>query len=59
LKNSWLVGNAFTDTTTSNIQNGVLYRYNESPDIYHCPADKSTVLDKGKQLRTRSYSMSG
>jgi prepilin-type processing-associated H-X9-DG protein len=54
-----LVGNAYTDTNTVKIQQGVLYRYNSSAAIYHCPADKSTVQDRGKQLRNRSYSMSG
>lgn len=55
---SWLQGNAWTDTTTANLQNGVLYPYNKSAGIYRCPADKSTVRDQGKQTRTRSVSMS-
>ena len=59
LTNSWLIGNAFTDTNTLKIEQGVLFPYNRSTGIYHCPADKSTVLDRGKQLRNRSYSMSG
>lgn len=59
LTNSWVIGNAFADTATFNIQNGVLFPYNHSAGIYHCPADKSTVLDLGRQLRTRSFSMSG
>lgn len=59
LANCWVVGNAFTDTTTSNIQGGVLFPYIRSARVYNCPGDKSTVLDSGKQLRTRSYSMSG
>jgi prepilin-type N-terminal cleavage/methylation domain-containing protein/prepilin-type processing-associated H-X9-DG protein len=58
-KDSWLVGNTYTETTTTNIENGVLFRYNRSTGIYHCPGDKSTVLDRGRQLRNRSYSMSG
>jgi prepilin-type N-terminal cleavage/methylation domain-containing protein/prepilin-type processing-associated H-X9-DG protein len=59
ITNSWLIGNAFTDTTTFNIEHGVLFPYNRSSAIYRCPDDKSTVLDLGKQLRDRSYSMSG
>jgi prepilin-type processing-associated H-X9-DG protein len=54
----WLSGNAYTDTTTSNIEAGVLYPYNSAPSIYRCPADRSTVLDQGKVRRTRSVSMS-
>ncbi|MBI3850211.1 MAG: prepilin-type N-terminal cleavage/methylation domain-containing protein [Verrucomicrobia bacterium] len=56
--NSWVAGNAWTDTTTDNLQRGLLFRYNNSPGIYRCPADKSTVRDQGIILRTRSYSMS-
>ncbi len=55
---SWLQGNAWTDTTVTNIQNGVLFPYSQAPAIYHCPADKSTVRDQGQRPRTRSVSMS-
>jgi prepilin-type N-terminal cleavage/methylation domain-containing protein/prepilin-type processing-associated H-X9-DG protein len=55
---SWLQGNAWTDTTPTNIQRGVLFPYNRSLGIYRCPADTSTVRDQGKLPRTRSLSMS-
>jgi len=55
---SWLLGNAWLDTTSSNIQRGVLFRYHQSVDLYKCPADKSTVRDQGLIPRTRSVSMS-
>jgi prepilin-type N-terminal cleavage/methylation domain-containing protein/prepilin-type processing-associated H-X9-DG protein len=55
---SWLGGNAFTDTTLTNIQNGAFYSYNKSAGIYKCPADKSTVRDLGQMPRTRSVAMS-
>ncbi|MCX8107554.1 MAG: DUF1559 domain-containing protein [Verrucomicrobiae bacterium] len=55
---SWLQGNAWTDTTTENIRNGVLFQYNQSVAIYRCPADKSAVRDQGRVPRTRSVSMS-
>ena len=46
----------------SNIVNGLLFRYNTSVAIYHCPADLSTLLDQNSQplpdLRWRSYNMS-
>ena len=54
---SWAQGNAWTDTTPTNLQNGVLYRYNRSLGIYRCPADRSTVLDQGLIPRIRSFSM--
>jgi prepilin-type processing-associated H-X9-DG protein len=59
---SWCLGLAPTDVNTTNIENGLLFPYNRSVKIYHCPADKSTVQDsqgnKLPQLRTRSYNMS-
>jgi prepilin-type N-terminal cleavage/methylation domain-containing protein/prepilin-type processing-associated H-X9-DG protein len=56
--NSWLFGNAYTDTSYTNIENGVLYRYNQSAKIYKCPGDNSTVRDQKAIPRTRSVSMS-
>jgi prepilin-type N-terminal cleavage/methylation domain-containing protein/prepilin-type processing-associated H-X9-DG protein len=55
---TWIRGNAYTDTTTTNIQTGCLFPYNKSVQIYKCPADKSTVRDQGKIPRVRSVSMS-
>ncbi len=59
---SWCNGDARTDTTTSNLQTGLLYPYNTSTGIYHCPSDASTIVDAGgnplPQPRTRSYNMS-
>ncbi len=55
---SWLLGNAWTDTTPTNIERGVLFPYNRSLGIYRCPADLSTVRDQGQVPRTRSVSMS-
>ncbi|HYV31464.1 MAG TPA: type II secretion system protein, partial [Candidatus Binatia bacterium] len=42
---SWCPGDARSVSTATNIEAGLLYRYNASPAIYHCPADKSFVLD--------------
>ena len=62
LSDTWCAGNTRTDTSTTNIENGMLFPYNRSVAIYHCPADASTVETtsgaKLSQLRTRSYSMS-
>lgn len=59
---SWCNGDARVDDTTSNIQSGLLYPYDKSTAIYHCPSDLSTIAGAfGKplaQLRTRSYNMS-
>src|SRR5262245_52713396 len=41
---TWIRGNAFSDTSSSNIENGVLFSYNRSIKIYKCPSDRSTVL---------------
>jgi len=60
---SWLPdGNADTEIDPSNIINGLLFQYNTSLPIYHCPADLSTLQSPGGQklpdLRWRSYNMS-
>ena len=55
---SWMQGNAWTDPNPTNLQSGVLYRYNKSERIYRCPGDKSTVRDQGLIQRFRSISMS-
>jgi prepilin-type N-terminal cleavage/methylation domain-containing protein/prepilin-type processing-associated H-X9-DG protein len=60
---SWLPDvNARTEIDPSNIMSGLLYQYNSSLGIYHCPADTSKLqTDSGvmlNQLRWRSYNMS-
>ena len=60
---SWLPDlNAVTEIDPSNIINGLLFQYNRSLAIYHCPADQSTLQTPGgqplPQLRWRSYNMS-
>ena len=58
---SWCPGNVRTDVTTTNIERGLLFQYNTSTAIYHCPADPSQVVSAdGAPLglpRTRSYNM--
>jgi len=53
---------AVTQSNPSNIVNGLLYQYNSSAAIYHCPADQSTLeTPDGEplpQLRWRSYNLS-
>jgi prepilin-type N-terminal cleavage/methylation domain-containing protein/prepilin-type processing-associated H-X9-DG protein len=50
------------EPTATNVENGMLFVYNRSLPIYHCPADRSTLKDGGgkqlTQLRARSYNMS-
>jgi len=60
---SWLPDlNAVTEIDPSNIINGLLFQYNRSLPIYHCPADRSTLQLPGGQpyphLRWRSYNLS-
>jgi prepilin-type N-terminal cleavage/methylation domain-containing protein len=55
---SWIVGNPREDRDVRNIQNGVLFKYNQSVGIYRCPADRSKVTRYPNLLRTRSISMS-
>jgi len=59
---SWCPDHARTDTNTVDLEKGVLFYYNRSVAIYHCPADRSTLdaatADTMPRLRNRSYNMS-
>ncbi len=59
---SWCPDHARTDTTTDDMEKGLLFPYNRSARIYHCPSDLSTIEtasgEKLTQLRNRSYNMS-
>jgi prepilin-type processing-associated H-X9-DG protein/prepilin-type N-terminal cleavage/methylation domain-containing protein len=60
---SWLPDmSADTEIDPSNIVNGLLFQYNRSLAIYHCPMDQSTLQTADgqplTQLRWRSYNMS-
>jgi prepilin-type N-terminal cleavage/methylation domain-containing protein len=61
--NSWVSGDTRVDQNTTNIQNGLLFPYSGSVEIYHCPADRSRVETSFMsrqwlhQSRTRSYSV--
>jgi prepilin-type N-terminal cleavage/methylation domain-containing protein/prepilin-type processing-associated H-X9-DG protein len=50
------------DPTAVNVQNGMLFPYNGSLGIYHCPADRTTLTDPSGStsgpLRARSYNLS-
>jgi prepilin-type processing-associated H-X9-DG protein len=54
---SWCLGVAPLDTTISNIQQGLIFPYTKNAQIYHCPADLSTVAGQPGLARTRSYCM--
>lgn len=59
---TWCPGLAPYDTTTENIEHGLLFRYNKSTEIYRCPSDFSRVQTPEGELlpqrRTRSYNLS-
>jgi prepilin-type N-terminal cleavage/methylation domain-containing protein/prepilin-type processing-associated H-X9-DG protein len=42
---SWVLGNAHTDVTTTNIQNGLIFQYNHQVKIYVCPANTLMIPD--------------
>jgi prepilin-type N-terminal cleavage/methylation domain-containing protein/prepilin-type processing-associated H-X9-DG protein len=54
---SWCPGIAPLDATTAAVEAGLIYPYNNSPGIYHCPSDVSAVDGYPNLLRTRSYCM--
>ena len=58
LAGSWIEGDARVERDNQNIEKGVLFPYNKSAKIYHCPSDRSTVLRFPGLLRNRSISMS-
>lgn len=59
---TWCAGLAPFDTTTENIEHGVLFRYNKSTEIYRCPSDRASVRTREGEIlnlrRTRSYNLS-
>ena len=59
---SWCTNLAPFDVDPAGIQNGLLFQYNASVAIYHCPADQTTVQTHTGtnlgQTRRRSYNLS-
>jgi prepilin-type N-terminal cleavage/methylation domain-containing protein len=51
-------GNAYTDTSSSNLAVGVFWKYNQVAGPLSLPSDRSTVRDQGVIRRNRSVSMS-
>src|SRR5262249_48962432 len=62
LDSSWCTNVAPLEADPSGLQKGLLFQYNSSIGIYHCPADKSTTQTHAgfptTQMRIRSYNMS-
>jgi len=55
---AWIYGDVQVDISTTNIEQGVLYKYNKSAAIYVCPDDKFEIVRGGNRYpTTRSYSM--
>ena len=58
---TWCAGLAPFDTTTENIESGLLFTYNKSTGIYRCPSDMARVRTEDGRLlsmrRTRSYNL--
>jgi prepilin-type N-terminal cleavage/methylation domain-containing protein/prepilin-type processing-associated H-X9-DG protein len=59
---SWCQGSGLVETNTAALEAGLLFTYNQSPPVYHCPADLSTIYSLSgvrlAQLRNRSYNLS-
>jgi prepilin-type N-terminal cleavage/methylation domain-containing protein/prepilin-type processing-associated H-X9-DG protein len=55
---TWCRSIAPEDGYPINENTSLLFRYNQSVGIYHCPADKSMVNGQPGKLRNRSYNMS-
>ncbi len=61
---NWILGHAQSDVSTINVQNGVLFPYNQQVKIYACPANTVTLktttlpIKIGPQTRTCSIEIS-
>ena len=55
---TWCRGIAPLDTNEITDQTSILFPYNRSTAIYHCPTDYSTVNEYPNILRKRSYNVS-
>jgi len=59
---SWCQGTGILETNTTDIQSGLLFNYNRSTALYHCPTDVSRVVSLSgarlSQMRNRSYNLS-
>jgi prepilin-type N-terminal cleavage/methylation domain-containing protein/prepilin-type processing-associated H-X9-DG protein len=56
---SWVLGAAQTDVTTTNIQNGLIFQYNQQVKIYVCPANRLMIPNGngGSVPQTRTCSV--
>jgi prepilin-type N-terminal cleavage/methylation domain-containing protein/prepilin-type processing-associated H-X9-DG protein len=54
---SWCHSLVQVDTNPITADTSLLFTYNQNPAIYHCPSDRSTVLNHPRLLRNRSYNM--
>ena len=52
----WITGNAKLNGTLDTLTGGTLYPYVQRLEVYHCPADKSELVNVSKR-RLRSYSL--
>jgi prepilin-type N-terminal cleavage/methylation domain-containing protein/prepilin-type processing-associated H-X9-DG protein len=57
-KMCWFAGYAPLDTNVVSDANSLLFIYNRNGEIYHCPADRSTVDGFPTIRRNRSYNLS-
>ena len=56
---SWVLGAAQTDVTTTKIQKGLIFHYNQQVKIYVCPANRLMIPDGngGSVPQTRTYAV--
>jgi prepilin-type processing-associated H-X9-DG protein len=59
LDTSWVLGNAQTNVTTTNLQSGLIFHYNQNVKIYVCPANILLISDGagGFMPQTRTCSV--
>ncbi len=56
-KTAWVIGDPRVETNTVYIENGFLFPYNRSVEIYRCPSDRAIVKGQKQVPQTLSYAL--
>jgi len=56
-KTAWVIGDPRTETNTLYLENGFLFPYNRSVEIYRCPSDRALVKGPKRVPQTLSYAL--
>jgi prepilin-type N-terminal cleavage/methylation domain-containing protein/prepilin-type processing-associated H-X9-DG protein len=57
MKTAWVIGDPRRETNTLYIENGFLFPYNRSVEIYRCPGDRAVVKAQKRVPQTLTYAL--